>query len=99
MSYGAAEQSEARQRQSYEEIGRVKQGNGRAVRCSEMRRRGNVWLSKGKAAALFGNAAATERKDMRGLATAKLSQEQQWQSREKKGLAKAMQRNDLQRQS
>lgn len=48
-----------------------------------MRRRGNVWLSKGKAAALFGNAVATERKDMRGLAKAKQRKE-----RSRKGMAK-----------
>ena len=83
MSYGVAEQREAREWQSS-----VKQGKGRAVRCSEMRRRGNVWLSKGKAAtgkaaALFGNAAATERKDMRGLAKAKQRNE-----RPCKGMAK-----------
>ena len=37
----------------------------------------------GKAAALFGNAAATERKDMRGLAKAKQRRE-----RSRKGMAK-----------
>lgn len=53
-----------------------------------MRRQSDVGLSQGKAAtgkaaALFGNAAATERKDMRGLAKAKQRKE-----RSRKGMAK-----------